>query len=414
MFLTVASILQRGSKTPINKVIGNESFIAKFGRHPQPADSECTRIQVHLAHVEDRLRAKPSSSLSVESRILRATLLDALHTYAQAGVFPQNTETMNRNPVFIDSNGRPCAVAHLIQQSGHSMLAAKVDASFHLAYLEDVCSTDSPLAHELTTWALAHGFDLGELAQIQPGYTPAEQCVLLSAAGIWAIGGIVFPISTLAMGIWAAFAQWPCVATVQFIVGAALALVLLWMALLWDLALAACTSWVTTHGRYLRIATFSLFILINLNSIVASVLLSINDVCDATPIEIKVSWAIYLTPILLVLFLWSFVSISICIGKRIQKQRAERRQSQVESSQTYLGQQPMATAGPGMYASWPNASSGPQHSYQNHFYGPQHFYQNPFYFQAGKALFPALSIDAASTSAGSTHGDLEDFDSDSD
>lgn len=49
----------------------------------------------------------------------RAYLLDQLHAYAVAGDFPRNTDTPDSKQMyFLDPDGRPCAVAFLMIQSG--------------------------------------------------------------------------------------------------------------------------------------------------------------------------------------------------------------------------------------------------------------------------------------------------------
>jgi hypothetical protein len=47
----------RGFRDGANHHIGDESFVARFGRSPTPADSEALRMQTHLAHIHDRLAA---------------------------------------------------------------------------------------------------------------------------------------------------------------------------------------------------------------------------------------------------------------------------------------------------------------------------------------------------------------------
>lgn len=133
-----------------------------------PLDAETAeriRIQRHLAQVERELRQAPSEQLAPAARLARARLLDELHQYWLAGVFPRNSGHPNeRRPYFIDLEGRPCAVGALIQRSGHVELAARIDRDFHNDYVPDM--TD----RALLAWAKAHGFSVQELARIQPSY----------------------------------------------------------------------------------------------------------------------------------------------------------------------------------------------------------------------------------------------------
>ena len=87
----------------VNGVLGDESFIATFGRRPEPGDSEGLRLRTHLVYVEQLLRERPVDHLSEEQRTARARNLDRLHDYWTAGVFPRNTVMSHRRtPVFID------------------------------------------------------------------------------------------------------------------------------------------------------------------------------------------------------------------------------------------------------------------------------------------------------------------------
>ena len=65
--LALAVIICFTSQTPavaqsqqdkVNAVIGDESFTAVFGKQPDESVNEIFRIQLHLAYVEEQLRAK--------------------------------------------------------------------------------------------------------------------------------------------------------------------------------------------------------------------------------------------------------------------------------------------------------------------------------------------------------------------
>jgi hypothetical protein len=123
------------------------------------------RIQQHLAQVEQHLRRAPVDELAPAARLARARLLDELHEYWQAGVFPRNSaHPGERRPYFIDDEGRACAVGALVIRSGSGALAERIDRTFHTEYVPDMHDT------ELVAWAQANGFSLAELALIQPTY----------------------------------------------------------------------------------------------------------------------------------------------------------------------------------------------------------------------------------------------------
>ncbi|MDQ3101366.1 MAG: hypothetical protein M3R08_08260, partial [Bacteroidota bacterium] len=74
----------------VNAIIGNTSFVEKFGILPDARTSEQLRISTHLEHVEQLLRARNVDHLSIELKEQRSDLLDLLHQYRMAKVFPRN------------------------------------------------------------------------------------------------------------------------------------------------------------------------------------------------------------------------------------------------------------------------------------------------------------------------------------
>jgi hypothetical protein len=133
--------------------------------------------------VEQRLREAPVDALTPSARFSRARLLDELHDYWQAGVFPRNTgHAGERRPYFIDDEGRACAVGALVIRSGHAELAARVDRNFHTDYVPDMPDA------ELLAWAATHGFSVAELALIQPTYCNCDGSQ--GAAGASGAGGV--------------------------------------------------------------------------------------------------------------------------------------------------------------------------------------------------------------------------------
>lgn len=152
---------------PVNAVLGDESFTATYGHAPGAATPEAVRLQTHLAYVEGLLRAEDTAHLSADQRARRMKLLDELRTYWQTGVFPRNTARPGRTPVFIDDDGRLCAVGHLVAQSAGRAAAERINADFQFALIRDITL---PLLDE---WAEENGFTRHELAMIQPMY-PCE------------------------------------------------------------------------------------------------------------------------------------------------------------------------------------------------------------------------------------------------
>ena len=147
----------------VNARVGDASWVATYGREPAPDDSEADRIQTHLLWVVDRLSAVPAAGLSHSARERRLRLLESLRVYARARRFPR-VDRVQRTPRFVDDRGVLCAVGHLISESGHPALVEAVRRDHEYDLIEEM--------HEpaLERWAARHGFDLNELALIQPAY----------------------------------------------------------------------------------------------------------------------------------------------------------------------------------------------------------------------------------------------------
>jgi hypothetical protein len=134
---------------------------------PDPfAAYEQARVRAHLDSAERELRVAPIAGLTGSQRSARARALDRLHWYWTRGVFPQNTDFPNeRVPYFIDRYGTRCAMADLIEQSGHRDFVARVAVTSNNARIRDL--KDDP---ELIAWLEENGLRVEEVVRIQPWY----------------------------------------------------------------------------------------------------------------------------------------------------------------------------------------------------------------------------------------------------
>ena len=151
-----------------NHRLGDESFVARFGRMPADGDGEALRMRVHLEYARDLLATRPATAPEFAAR--RAELLRYLGDYIAKGITPNNTYVARRNPVFIDRDGNVCAVGYLIERSVGRALPEAIAATHRLDYLEDIASAMPAVA----AWVRTSGFTLDELASIQPGYEGPE------------------------------------------------------------------------------------------------------------------------------------------------------------------------------------------------------------------------------------------------
>ena len=108
----------------MNPVIGDEALLASGVSCPASME-EVDKIRCHVSYALGQLLQAKTTQYQNN----RMAILSNLETYIIEGVFPQNennAESDKRYPCFIDSAGIPCAVAHLMQQSGAGNLANSI------------------------------------------------------------------------------------------------------------------------------------------------------------------------------------------------------------------------------------------------------------------------------------------------
>jgi hypothetical protein len=156
----------------VNAILGDISFIEKFGVTPTLETKEDLRLKTHLEYVENLLRGRDASMLSKEQKQNRKTMLDLLHDYRTAGVFPKNYDFPDqRIPCFIDKDGRICAVGYLIEQTAGRHAAEEINSKFKYEYL--LAMNDQ----RIDDWIDASGLTKEECAMIQPTYGPGPNYV---------------------------------------------------------------------------------------------------------------------------------------------------------------------------------------------------------------------------------------------
>lgn len=148
----------------INPIIGDVSYLSKYGERPDAEVKEGLRIRTHLKYVEEKLRSKDVSSLSQEKRAKRMELLDLLREYRKNGEFPTNYKYERRKPCFIDRDGNICAVGYLVAKTVGRGFAEKIASDFRYARIHEM---ESP---GLKEWVASSGLTLMECAMIQPAY----------------------------------------------------------------------------------------------------------------------------------------------------------------------------------------------------------------------------------------------------
>ena len=126
---------------------------------------ERKRIRFHLMGVEEELRNKDVGSLRPGLREERLRNLGFLKDYRKMGKFPVNTRYPGEVlPHIKDEKGTLCAMAYVIEKSGHGHLVENLAENNNLIRLEDV--SGGPV----TEWLSTSGLTREESAKIQPGY----------------------------------------------------------------------------------------------------------------------------------------------------------------------------------------------------------------------------------------------------
>lgn len=149
----------------INPVIGDESFVKKFGFYPDATIDETLRIKTHLEYVETVLRKKNTDNLTPGVRCKRMELLDYLHDYNKAGIFPEiDDRSVQYLPCFIDKDGRICAVGYLIEKSAGRQLAENINRKCRYKNLSAMNT------RQVNEWLSATGLTKQECELIQPAF----------------------------------------------------------------------------------------------------------------------------------------------------------------------------------------------------------------------------------------------------
>ena len=169
-FISLLSTVIIASAQPnlqeINAVLHDESYVTATGHLPTPTTHETERIQVHLSYVEELLRSA-NHHLSAAQSANRVEVINLLHQYWLAGVFPVNRDyPSERRPCFIDADGNICAVGFLIEQTKGREMAELINEKHQYDFLLDM---HEPAIEE---WAKEYGLTLEECAMIQPTYGP--------------------------------------------------------------------------------------------------------------------------------------------------------------------------------------------------------------------------------------------------
>ncbi|MEM7306964.1 MAG: HEAT repeat domain-containing protein [Planctomycetota bacterium] len=123
--------------------------------------------RAHYAAVVRELRERDVEHLAPGARARRGELIDELARYREAGDFARHElDGRLRAPVFVDDEGRHCAVANLLRFTGEDELVSRVRHGDNHAWVADLGGD-----RELARWLERVGLTFDEAARIQaPSY----------------------------------------------------------------------------------------------------------------------------------------------------------------------------------------------------------------------------------------------------
>lgn len=128
-------------------------------------DAEHARVRSHLEGALALLQTAAPTTLTASQLEERHRVIRFLAEYIDAGRFPVNDVSRERTPIFIDRFGNRCAMASLIERSGHGALVARVASTNNLARVHALAGDEA-----LRLWLTSHGMTLAEAARVQPSY----------------------------------------------------------------------------------------------------------------------------------------------------------------------------------------------------------------------------------------------------
>lgn len=157
----------------------NREIAEKLGFLAAPTiNDEQDLLVFHIQALEQIFLARPTNNLTTEQQTQRQKQLKVLNEYWQRRDCPRNYYLPYRNPVFIDHEGRYCAVGYLMLKSGKQKFCKAVQKNSNFIYIRQIQSS------EFDAWQSESGLSLDELAWIQPGYNPRVQLEQITSLGV--------------------------------------------------------------------------------------------------------------------------------------------------------------------------------------------------------------------------------------
>lgn len=136
--------------------------------------AETQRVAEHFVRAGKIVSERDVSQLDDAQRLVRQLILDEVARYGAARQFPKNHDSEAPRATFIDAQGTPCAMAHLLQFGGAGELANRISQETNHALVPELAERP-----EFAAWLQAAGLTVEEASIIQPTYScvNAADCV---------------------------------------------------------------------------------------------------------------------------------------------------------------------------------------------------------------------------------------------
>ena len=146
----------------------NKEIATEFGFLTAPIiENEQDLLVFHIQTLENIFKNRTSSlNLTSEQKAQRIKNLDVLNEYWKRRDCPKNYYLPFRNPVFIDHEGRYCAVGYLMKANGLQKFCETVQKTNNFIFVREINN------EIFAKWQQESGLSLEEVAWIQPGYLP--------------------------------------------------------------------------------------------------------------------------------------------------------------------------------------------------------------------------------------------------
>lgn len=150
---------------PLSLLLALPWFLAQ---EPASDSAALARLKEHYANVERELLARDISDLTSAQIARRAAILAHFHAYRERADFTRNYDFPGaRVPYFVDRDGRLCAVANLMHQTGEDELVREVSLLNNHVWVGELAGET-----RFRTWLDENGLTFEEAARIQGPGTP--------------------------------------------------------------------------------------------------------------------------------------------------------------------------------------------------------------------------------------------------